>query len=95
MSAAISKALFEEWATGEGTYHLAPGKWRMISNGGVPVDDKIRPYRQDRTMHTFEGFTAGFDAGRKDLIEALQKIAKHESSEGYIAMRALAAAGVV
>lgn len=82
------------WATADGTYHLAPGKWRMVSNGGVPADDHVRPYKQDRTMHTFEGFMAGFDAARIDLIAALREIAKHESSEGYIAMRALAAAGV-
>jgi hypothetical protein len=29
-----------------------------------------------------------------DLIAALRAIAKHESSEGYIAMRALSAAGL-
>lgn len=88
------KPAFEKWANNDGTYHLAPGKWRMISNGGVPVDDHVRPYRQDRTMHTFEGFVAGLETGRSDLVTALREIAKHDSSEGYIAMRALSAAGL-
>lgn len=88
------KPEFEKWASADGSYHLAPGKWRMVSNGGVPVEDYFRPYRQDRTMHTFEGFIAGLEVGRSGLVEALREIAKSESSHGYIAMRALNAAGL-
>lgn len=87
------KPAFEKWAVLDGTYHLAPGTWRMVSNGGAPVVDFYRPYKQDRTMHTFEGFMAGLDAASVDLIAALREIAKHDSSEGYIAMRALQATG--
>lgn len=88
------KPAFEAWAAAEGTYQLAPAKWRVVSVGGEPYYGYTRPYLQDRTVHTFQGFAAGFEAGRADLVAALLEIAKHESSEGYIAMRALAAAGV-
>ena len=88
------KPAFEKFAAADGTYHLAPGNWRMVSNGGVPVESHVRPYRQDRTMHTFEGFIAGLKAGREELAAALRVIAKFESTEGYAAMCALKAAGL-
>lgn len=87
------KPAFEAWAAADGTYHLAPAKWRVVSIGGVPYDGYVRPYLQDRTVHTFQGFMAGFEAGRADLVAALHEIARHESSEGHIALRALQAVG--
>lgn len=66
------KPAFEKWAVADGTYHLASGNWRMVSNGGVPGNDHVRPYRQDRTMHTFEGFIAGLEAGRAELASTLR-----------------------
>lgn len=88
------KPAFEVFAKADGTYHLRPGEWRRVSNGGVPVVDFFRPYKQDRTMHTFEGFMAGFESGRAGLVDSLREIAKYDSSEGRIAMRALDAAKI-
>lgn len=52
------RALFEEWATKQGGYDLSPYKWRLKSIGGVPYTGYVRPYKQDRTVHAFEGFVA-------------------------------------
>lgn len=54
----LSKRLFEAWATKEGTYDLRPAKVKVLSVGGVPYDGYVRPYLQDRTVHTYRGFCA-------------------------------------
>lgn len=55
------KEAFEAWAKSNGQYDLRPAKWRVISVGGVPYDGYVRPYLQDRTIHTFEGFAAAME----------------------------------
>lgn len=52
------RAMFEEWATKQGGYDLSPYNWRVKSVGGVPYTGYVRPYKQDRTVHAFEGFIA-------------------------------------
>ena len=52
------RAMFEKWATKQGGYDLSPYNWRVKSVGGVPYTGYVRPYKQDRTVHAFEGFVA-------------------------------------
>lgn len=52
------RAMFEEWATKQGSYDLSPYNWRVKSVRSVPYTGYVRPYKQDRTVHAFEGFIA-------------------------------------
>lgn len=64
-SAVITKdnrIAFEAWAVKENTYDLSPAKWQIKSFRGVPWDGYQRPYRQERTVYTYEGFCAGLQA---------------------------------
>ena len=70
------KAAFEAWAAKDGTYDLRPAKVKVLSVGGVPYDGYVRPYLQDRTVYTYQGYLAAMTGRSMHDAPAAQQQAK-------------------
>ncbi|MGE5623108.1 MAG: DUF551 domain-containing protein [Bacillota bacterium] len=78
------RAAFEAWATKEGTYDLRPAKWKVLSVQGQMYDGHVRPYLQDRTVHTYQGFVAGLTYARQAQDVAVRNAALEEAATHFV-----------
>jgi len=73
------KAAFEAWAAKDGTYDLRPAKVKVLSVGGVPYDGYVRPYLQDRTVYTYQGYLAAMTGRSMHDAPAAQEQASSDA----------------